>query len=147
MEILLREDVPKLGRRGDIVKVAAGYARNFLFPQRLAVQVNPENVKQVDEEKKRIAVLERRKLDDLKKVAGRLANVSVTIQAKATEEGHLFGSVTEVEIAEALKTEGFTVEPSTVHMESHIKELGMFEARVVLGEGVDAVVKVWVVAE
>ena len=147
MEILLRSDVPKLGRRGEVVKVATGYARNFLFPQGLAVQVNPANVKQVDQEKRRIAILDQRRIEDLKIVAGRLSNVSVTIQAKATEEGHLFGSVTEVEIAQALKTEGFTVDPAMVHMESHLKELGMFEAKIVLFEGVDATVKVWVVAE
>ena len=147
MEILLRNDVPKLGRRGEIVKVATGYARNFLFPRGLAVQVNPANVKQVDQEKRRIAVLDQRKLDDLKVVAGRLSNVSVTIQAKATEEGHLFGSVTEVEIAQALNTEGFAVDPAMVHMDSHLKELGMFEAKIVLIEGVDATVKVWVVAQ
>lgn len=147
MEILLRNDVPKLGRRGEIVKVATGYARNFLFPRGLAVQVNPANVKQIDQEKRRIAILDQRKLDDLKIVAGRLSNVSVTIQAKATEEGHLFGSVTEVEIAQALNTEGFAVEPAMVHMDSHLKELGMFEAKVVLIEGVNATVKVWVVAQ
>jgi large subunit ribosomal protein L9 len=147
MEILLREDVPKLGRRGEIVKVAEGYARNYLFPQNLAVKVSVANVKQVQEEKKRIAVLEQRKLDDLKAEAQRLSSVSVTIQAKANEEGHLFGSVTEVEIAAAVKGEGYAVEPSMVRMESHLKELGMFEVKIVLHEGVDATVKVWVVAE
>ena len=147
MEILLKDDVAKLGRRGDIVKVAAGYARNFLFPQGLAVQVNPENIKLVEADKKRITILDRRRLDDLKAVAARLSNVSVTIQAKATEEGHLFGSVTEQEITDALKAEGFTVDPSMVRMEAHLKELGMSEARVVFGESVEAVVKVWVVAE
>ncbi len=147
MEILLRDDVPKLGRRGEIVKVTTGYARNFLFPKGLAVKVNPENVKQIEEEKKRIAVLERRRLDELKVVAEKMSSVSVTIQSKANEEGHLFGSVTEKEIAEVLKTEGFTVDESMVRMEAHLKELGMFEVKVVLGETVDATVKVWVVAE
>lgn len=147
MEILLRDDVVKLGRRGEIVKVSAGYARNFLFPQGLAVKVNPDNLKQIESEKMRIAAIERRKIEELKVVAGRLSNVSVTIQAKANEEGHLFGSVTEVEIAEALKGEGYDVAPSMVQMESHLKELGMSEAKVVLGEGVGASVKVWVVAE
>jgi len=147
MEILLRDDVPKLGRRGQIVKVATGYARNYLFPNGLAVKVNPANLKQVESEKLRIAAIERRRLEDLKVVAGRLSNVSVTIQAKANEEGNLFGSVTEVEIAQALKTEGYEIEPSMVQMESHLKQLGMFEAKVVLGEGVGATVKVWVVAE
>jgi large subunit ribosomal protein L9 len=147
MEILLRDDVPKLGRRGDLVKVTTGYARNFLFPKGLAVKVSAENIKQVEEEKKRIAVLNARRVEDLKVVAGRLSNVSVTIQAKANEEGHLFGSVQETDIAEAIKTEGFEVDKSMLRMETHLKELGMFEVKVVLGEGVEATVKVWVVAE
>ena len=147
MEVLLRGDVPRLGRRGEVVKVAHGYARNYLIPQGLAVAVNPGNLQQIEQEKRRLAMLERKRVDDLKAVADQLANVSVTIQAKATEEGHLFGSVTENHIVDVLKTEGFAVTEDMVRMESHLKELGMFEVTVVFEEGVEATVKVWVVAE
>ena len=130
-----------------MVKVADGYARNYLVPQGLAVAVNPGNVQQIEQEKRRLALLERKRLDDLKGVAEQLANVSVTIQAKATEEGHLFGSVTETHIVDALKAENFEISEEMVQMESHLKELGMFEVKVVFEEGVEATVKVWVVAE
>lgn len=147
MELLLRDDIPKLGRRGDVVSVAAGYARNYLIPQGLAVTVNPENLRLIEVEKRRIAILERSRLDDLRAVAEQLSAVSVTIQSKATEEGHLFGSVTEVNVADALKVEGFEITPQMVRMESHLKELGMFEVNVVFYEDIASTVKVWVVAQ
>ena len=147
MEILLRVDIAKLGRRGEIVNVSTGYGRNYLIPQGLAVKVDPGNVAQIDQEKRHIAVQDQRRVDDLKAVADRLAAVSITIQANVNEEGHLFGSVTEAHIVEALKPEGFEIAESMVRMETHLKELGMFEVPVVLDEGVEAKVKVWVVAE
>ncbi len=147
MELLLRDDIPKLGRRGDVVSVAAGYARNYLIPQGLAVTVNPENLRLIEVEKRRIAILERSRLDDLRSVAEQLSTVSVTIQSKATEEGHLFGSVTEVHVADALKVEGFEITPQMVRMDSHLKELGMFEVKVVFDEDIASTVKVWVVAQ
>ena len=147
MELSLRGDSPKLGRYGDVVKVAHGYARNYLIPQGLAVTVNPENLRLIEVEKRRTAILERSRLDDLRAVAEQLSAVSVTIQSKATEEGHLFGSVTEVHVADALKVEGFEITPQMVRMESHLKELGMFEVKVVFDEDIASTVKVWVVAQ
>ena len=147
MEILLRDDVPKLGRRGDIVKVATGYARNYLFPRGLAVKVNPENLKQVEEHKRHIALLDRRRLEDLKGVAQKLSSVSVTIQAKANEEGHLFGSVFKHEIAENLRAQGFEVPDDVVAIEQHIKEVGTYKINLEFDDDIKAVVNLVVVPE
>ena len=144
MELLLRDDVPKLGRRGEVVNVASGYARNYLIPQGLAIKVDPGNVKLVEAERHRIAMVERHRLDDLRSISEQLSQVSVTIRANATEEGHLFGSVTERDVAEALKGENFSITETMVRMESHLKELGMFEVKVHLDDEVEATVKVWV---
>lgn len=147
MELLLRADVPELGRRGELVKVATGYARNYLIPRGLAVRVDSTNLKQLEEERRRLAVLEQRRLADIHTVADSLSKISLTIPAKATDEGHLFGSVTAAEVSAALRAEGFDVEDAMVQLETHIKELGMFEVAVRLDEAVSATVKVWVVAE
>lgn len=147
MQLLLRQDVHDLGKRGEVVDVADGYARNFLVPRGLAVTVNPTNVGQLDEERKRLQVLEDKRRASLAEVAQTLAKTSVTIQARANEEGHLFGSVGTEEIAAALVEEGFDVAATAVMLEKPIKELGVFEVEVRPDPEISSVVKVWVVGE
>ena len=144
---MLREDVPNLGAIGEVVEVKSGYARNYLLPRHLAVQPTPGNVKRVDEEQTTRAETMKRRLEDLKALAEKMNSVSVTIKAKANELGHLFGSVTEKHIAEALAAEGYTVAEEQVALAAPIRTLDKFRVPVHLAEGVEAEIAVWVVPE
>ena len=145
MKVLLRQDVPSLGRIGDIVEVKVGYARNYLLPQLVAVEPTPANLKRVAQECVETEKRAKQHLEALKALAQRLAGVSVTIRAKANEMGHLFGSVNEAHIAEALAAEGFVIEASQVALAAPIRTLDKFRVPIRLAEGVEAEVDVWVV--
>ncbi len=109
MKVLLRQDVPNVGVIGDVVEVGEGFARNYLLPQRVAVQPTAGNLKRVEAEKVARELAAKQQLEVLKAVAAKLAGLSITIKAKANELGHLFGSVTEQHIADALAAEGYKV--------------------------------------
>ncbi|MEA3367650.1 MAG: 50S ribosomal protein L9 [Planctomycetota bacterium] len=145
MKVLLRQDVSLLGIIGDVVDVRPGFARNYLLPQHLAVEPTDANVKRLDQERKERAKREKARLETLKGVASRLDGASVTIKAKANELGHLFGSVTERHIADALKEEGFEVDPEKIALAEPIRTLDKFRVPVHLADGVDAEIDVWVV--
>jgi len=145
MEVLLRADIEKLGARGEIVGVADGYARNYLIPKGLAAKVNKANIQQLEAEKRRREREQEREAAKLQHLADRISAVSLTITAPATEAGHLYGSVGPEEVAGALVAEGFTVAPEAVELETHIKELGVYEVTVRVSEEATAKVRVWVV--
>ena len=145
MKVVLRQDVPSLGVIGDIVDVKTGYARNYLLPQRIAAEPTEANLKRIQEERLQHAEREKQRLESLQAVATRLGGTSVTIQAKANELGHLFGSVTEEHIAQALVAEGFAIEPKQVALAAPIRTLDKFRVPIHLAEGVTAEVDVWVV--
>ena len=148
MKVFLREDVQKLGKAGDLVDVAGGYAFNCLIPRNLAFIATPENERRVQAEAKRRATKELERVESMKELAGLLAGRSVTINARANEEQKLFGSVTETEVAEALKAEhGANVAPSHVVLVNPIRELGVFDVKLSFGDGVESEVKVWVVQQ
>lgn len=147
MKLLLRKDVPKLGQVGDMVDVSAGYARNYLLPQGLAVEPSPANLRAIEEDKKRAAADRMRRLEQLQQQAERLRTAEVTIEAAANEEGHLYGSVTAKDIAEALQADGHSVEARQVKLEHPIRQLDTVAVPVELAEGVATEVKVWVVRE
>jgi len=147
MKVLLRQDVASLGVIGDVVDVKVGYARNYLLPQGLAVEPNAANLKRVDQEKLDRAKRAEERLQTLKGIASRLNGQSVTIKSKANELGHLFGSVTEQHIAEALAAEGFKVAPSQVALAAPIRTLDKFRVPIRLAEGVEAEIDVWVVPD
>jgi len=147
MQVLLKKNVEKLGQIGDIVDVKAGYARNYLLPQGLAVNVSPANLKLVEVEKKRHEQEIEKQKDELRALAERLAGASVTIQAKANEEGHLFGSVGAQRIAEAFNDDGYQVDARQIQLSEPIKELGVYEIPVQLLEDLNVSCKVWVVGE
>jgi len=144
MKVLLRQDVPNLGIVGDIVEVSDGYARNHLLPQRLGVAPTPKNLKRVEEEKKQRELAAKQRLDTLKAVAAKLAGLSITIKAKANEQGHLFGSVNQEHIAEALAGEGYKVDVAQVALAAPIRTLDKFRVPIRLAEGVEAEIDVWV---
>ncbi|KPJ75613.1 MAG: hypothetical protein AMS14_03300 [Planctomycetes bacterium DG_20] len=145
MRVLLRQDVPEVGVIGDVVEVKTGYARNYLLPQNLAVEPNDANLKRVEQERLDREKRAKERLETLKGIASRLAGASVTIKAKANELGHLFGSVNESHIADALVAEGFKIGPEQIALAAPIRTLDKFRVPVRLAEGVEAEVDVWVV--
>ena len=147
MEVILREEVEKLGRRGDVVKVASGYARNFLLPKRLAVAANDSNKKIVEQEKQAHLRRDAKETADAQELAKLMANVTVTIAQKAGENDQLFGSVTAGDIAASLEKQGYTIDRKKVHLDEPIKQLGEFKASVRLHRDVTVEVPVHVTRE
>lgn len=147
MELLLKQNIEHLGRTGDLVEVKPGYARNFLLPRGMAVMVTKSNMAEV--ERARVAALaeEDARLASLKGMASKLGDVSVTIEGKANDEGHLFGSVQVSQIAASLREKGVPVEDKQVRLETPIKEIGVYDVIVHLHADVESKIKVWVVQQ
>ena len=145
MKVLLRQDVPNLGLVGDTVEVGEGYARNYLLPQNIAVKPTAGNLKRLAEEKVARELTEKQRVEALRAVAVKLTGLSITIKAKANELGHLFGSVTEEHIVEALAAEGYKVAPTQVALAAPIRTLDKFRVPIRLADGVEAEIDVWVV--
>lgn len=145
MKVVLCQDVPPLGMRGDIVTVKSGHARNYLLPQGLAVVETEENIRRIERERLKFLAQEKARKKDLELLKDKLAETSCTIEAKASEEGHLYGSVNSQMIVEALQRENFDVDPRWVQLEKPIKELGVYEIQLRLHPEIDAVTKLWVV--
>lgn len=147
MEVILRQDIPKLGHRGDVVTVKNGYARNFLLPRKLAMEATAGNRKQVADMKAASARREAQEKEGAESLAAQLAEVSLTITAKAGESDQLFGSVTAMDIAEALEGQGFSIDKRRVLLEEPLKTLGEYSVPVRLHREVTGAVKVTVVRE
>jgi len=147
MQVLLREDVERLGRIGDVVDVKPGYARNYLLPQGKAVKLTSGNMRRVEILKQRAEEDRKRREQELAALAESLSAVSVTIAAKANEEGHLFGSVGAAQIAAVLEAEGYRVEEKMVQLAEPIRELGVVEVPVQVAPELVSTCKVWIVAE
>ena len=147
MEVILREDVEKLGTRGQLVKVAPGYARNFLLPNRMAVPATEANKKIVEQERQAHLRKEAKLASEAADLAKLIGSVSVTISQKAGENDQLFGSVTTKDIVEALEKQGYTIERRKIALEEPIKTLGEFKVPVKLHREVTAEITVNVVKE
>ena len=147
MKVILCEDVDNLGHMGDTVKVAPGYARNFLIPRKLAVVAESATAKQIEHEMRIIRKREEKKRAELSVVRGTLEGLVVEFTAKAGEEGKLFGSITTLHIAEKLREIGHDVTRKSVKMAEPIKTLGDHEVSVRLMKDLDATLKVKVVPE
>ena len=147
MEVILREEIDNLGRRGDVVKVAAGYARNYLLPKRLAVAANDSNKKIVEQEKQAYLRRESKEIGDANDLARMMATVEVTIAQKAGENDQLFGSVTSQDIAAALEKAGYTIDRRKVNLAEPIKSLGDYKVTVKLHREVSIELPVHVVKE
>jgi len=145
MEIILREHIENLGRRGEVVKVAAGYARNYLLPRKLALLVNDQNRRQIERERKVADVRELQERQDAEAVATKLAAVELVIARRVGEHNALYGSVTSADIAEALDSQGFHVEKRKIVLVDPIKQVGEFEVAVKIHHDVQGHVKVKVV--
>ncbi len=147
MQVILREDIDKLGKIGDLVKVADGYARNYLVPKKKAIEATPKNLRAMDHAKKMVADRLRKLKKEAAADADRIKALSITIRAKAGEEGKLFGSVTSMDIAEAMKAQGVVVDRRKIVLDEPIKRLGDFTITVKLPADVAADFKLSVVAE
>lgn len=145
MQVILREDVEHLGRIGDLVSVADGFGRNFLLPRKKAVLATTKNVKALEHEKRVIAERAKKLLDESTALARRIGSVSITIDRQAGEEDKLFGSVTAMDIHEALKKEGIDVDRKRIQLEEPIKRLGEYAVPVKLQQAVTAELKLFVV--
>jgi large subunit ribosomal protein L9 len=147
VQVILNEDVPNLGRTGDVVKVRAGYARNFLLPRRLAVEANTRNL-QAFEHHKRLAMAKReRQKSQAFTVKEKIEALTLVIRAHAGEEGKLFGSVTNIDIERALREKGFDLDRRKINLPEPIKQLGDFTVPVKLEAEVEASLKLQVAAE
>ena len=147
MEVILREHVDNLGKRGDLVKVADGYARNYLLPRKMALLATEGNKKVIEREKVKFEAKEAEEQKVAQAVADRLANVEIEIARKVGETDALFGSVTNADIAEALAAKGFEIDRRKISLHEPIKKLGEFTVPVKLHRDVVVTLKVKVVAE
>ena len=147
MEVILREHVDHLGRRRDLVKVADGYARNYLLPRKLALLATDGNRKQIERERAKFEIKELEEQKSAQAVADRMANVEIEISRKVGETEALYGSVTSADVAEALAAKGFEMDRRKLHLPDPIKRLGEYEVPVRLHRDVTVKLKVRVVAD
>ncbi len=143
---MLAEDVPALGAQGEIVNVKPGYARNYLLPQGLATVATEHNKRMVELHRQRQDDARKQQLQQLRGIAEAISKYSVTLEANANEEGHLYGSIGPTEISKSLKAAGFDVVGSdNVRLDGPLKELGLYTVKLHLHAEVETEVKVWVV--
>lgn len=142
MEIILLEDIDKLGTRGQLVKVADGYGRNYLLPRKMAVAATPQNRKWVDQRRVRFLKQTAKEKSEAQELAKLLEGVSVVVSRKAGEQGTLFGSVTALDIAEGLALQGYNIDRRKIHLDQPLKVLGEYDVPVKLHGEVTTTVKV-----
>jgi len=147
MKVILREDVEKLGKAGDVVKVADGFGRNYLIPRQLAVLADVRNLKALEHDRRVIEARVKKSRKSAESLASRLSAVSVTLPAKAGEEGKLFGAITSRDIAEALEKAGVPVDRKNVLLQDPIKQLGDYKVKIKAGTDLHPEISVSVVAE
>ena len=147
MEVLLMADVADLGSEGDVVKVADGYARNYLFPKKIAAPVTDATRRRLAKMRLDRDSVRKLALDAAKDMASRLATVSCTLPVKSVEGEKLYGSVSATDIADALKSQGIAIDKHCLVIDQPIRTLGVYEVKARLHPDVEATVKVWVVEE
>jgi large subunit ribosomal protein L9 len=145
MKVILRDDVEKLGNAGQVIAVADGFARNFLFPRNLAVPATKGNVRSIDEIKKQKKLREDKKRRDAEKQKDKLEKLSLTAEVQTGEEDKVFGSVTSANIASLLDQHGFEIDRRKIMLEEPLKALGVYTIDIKLASDVVAHVKLWIV--
>lgn len=145
MQVILQENVPQLGKAGDVVTVKEGYGRNFLLPSGKAVMADPKNLRMLDHQKRVVAAKEMKRKSEAEDIARKLGELSVTISREVGEAEKLFGAVTTKDIAESLRREGYAIDRHDIKLDEPIKQLGIFDVGVKLHAEVTGTVKVWVV--
>jgi large subunit ribosomal protein L9 len=147
MKVILKEEIRKLGKMGQIVDVADGYARNYLVPRGLAVEANTKNIRSMEHAKKIIQEKSKKLKDSAENFASRISSMTLTIKAKAGEEEKLFGSVTTMDIAEALLNEGIEIDKKKISLEEPIKRLGSYSVQIKLHPDVSVPLNIQVIPE
>jgi large subunit ribosomal protein L9 len=145
VELLLIQSVDHLGKQGDVVRVRPGYAQNYLLPQGLATIATDHHKRMVEKHRARLQAIQNARLAGLRQMAEELGRQSVTIEANANDEGHLYGSVGANDIVAALKGQQITITPDQVRLQGPLKELGLYTVKIHLGQEIEADLKVWVV--
>lgn len=144
VKLLLNESIRNLGRVGDVVEVSPGYARNYLLPQGLAVEPTKNNLKKIETRRQEVLALEAAKRAEQAAIIAKLAGVEVTLERRANEQGHLFGSVSATEIAKALKGMGFEVEGEDVLLPGKLDHIEKYTVTVKFADDLKEEIKVWV---
>ena len=147
MQLVLTEDVANLGRQGDLVEVKGGYGRNYLLPRGLATVPTEHNLRLLERYKERVQQAREARVADLKALAEQIARTTITIEANANEEGHLYGSVGAPEISKVLKAQNLNVDPEMVRLEGPIKECALYSVKLSLGHDIETEIKVLVVKQ
>lgn len=147
MEVILKENVANLGKAGDIVKVKDGYARNFLIPKGQAIPATDGNIKALQEQIRKKLKEKNMKEENLKSLLEKIKGVELTIKKLAAEDNKLFGSVSEIDIVDGLKSLGIEIEKNNVILDKHIKEPGEFLIMIKLKEGFETNIKVKIIGE
>src|SRR5947207_2546413 len=147
LQLVLTEDVVHLGKQGDLVEVKPGYGRNYLLPNGLATVPTEHNLRLLSRYKERVQQAREARVADLKVLAEQIQRVTVSIEANANEEGHLYGSVGAPEISKALKSQNLPVDPEMVRLEGPIKECALYAVKLHLGYDIESEVKVLVVRQ
>ncbi len=145
IELLLVQSVDHLGKQGDVVEVKPGYAHNYLIPQGLATLASSHHKRMVEKHRARLQEIERKRLSNLQSQADEIGRQSITIEANANDEGHLYGSVGAADIVSALKQAGTTISADQVRLEGLLKELGLYTVKIQFHQQIVADLKVWVV--
>jgi large subunit ribosomal protein L9 len=147
MKIILKETVESLGRRGSVVDVKPGYARNYLIPHHLADIATNENIRRVEADRREYLAREAKRIEEAQEIAVAIGKLQLTVTMKASEDGHLFGSVSERVVADALAAEKIVIDPKMVRMDQHLREVGVYDVKIHLHPEVDVTAKLWVVAD
>ena len=147
LKVLLRRTIEGVGTVGEVVKVKPGYARNFLFPKAYAALVSPDSLRQIEKDKAAEAVRERENVARRQALVEQLKDVTVTIEERAGEDGHLYGSVGAPEIVAALKKNDVNLHADQIRLEGPLKELGLYTVKFRMASEVEGELKVWVVPQ
>lgn len=147
MQVILREDIPTLGKAGEVVKVRDGYGRNYLLPRKMAVLADAKNLKAVEAQKKQIEAHRAKDRQKADEAAAKLASLELTIAREVGSNDRLFGSVTKVEISAALREKGVQIDKHLIELEAPIKTIGTYEVGVKLHPEIRAAFKLWVVRQ
>ncbi len=147
MKVILKADVKNIGQIGDVITVKDGFARNFLIPKGLAIEANLKNIKSLEHEKRKIEEIAKKAKAASENLLSKIAGLNLIIKAKAGEEGKLFGSITAMDISEALKKEGFEVDKRKIQLEEPIKRLGDYTVNIKIHQDVSAKLNINVIAE
>ena len=142
MKVILLEDIENVGKKGEIIKVKDGFARNYLIPKGVAIKVTKSNLKMIEERRKKLEKEREKEIKTVEDLKNRIESLSLIIKKKAGEEDTLFGSVTSSDIEEALKAEGIEIDKKNILLHEHIKKLGEYEIEVRIHPSVKAVVKI-----